>query len=88
MKTLTHYHRSHTKRRLQERYNLSINRKTRKEIIRKIQNGDAECVRIDSNARKVFDVEVKGVTVRVMYNKRKKELLTALPREEKNEKVS
>lgn len=82
MKALKLYHRSHTKRRLQERYNITINRKTRMKIIRKIQAGKAECVDIKSNAVKTFDVEIKGIIIRVMYNNRKKELLTALPREE------
>lgn len=62
-----------------ERYQLGISQVGRREIADKIQNQDGVFVSASSRYRSVWLVEYRGRIVRVVYSKRTKDLVTALP---------
>lgn len=73
--------RSHARRRALERYGIDMGPHTRKRIISAIQNGTSRLVEKQSLRVTVHDVDLddEGTTVRVCYDRSRKEIITFLP---------
>jgi hypothetical protein len=71
--------RIHFKHRINERYGMEINRFDCREIIYKIQNGEYRFVARLSKNRRECIVEHAGRKIRLIYDKIRNELITALP---------
>jgi len=69
----------HFKYRVKQRYGLDINRLQRIEIIKMIQHGEAKFLNHQSRRVSKFIVEFKGTQMIVIYDKKRKTLVTALP---------
>lgn len=70
---------THFKRRLKQRYGLNIGKEGIKKIIDMIKNGNAEFVEKQSNRISIFNVEYEEEKIRVVYDKNRKNLVSALP---------
>lgn len=68
----------HARVRAQERYGLEFGPATREAVLRAIQTGRSEHVAKQSHRVSVHDVEVDGATVRVVYDRQRKEVVTFL----------
>ena len=68
--------RTHTKVRLQERYNVNFNHEDSKILKGLIRAGKSEIVKVYSNARKVHKVNYKEMDILVLYNKNLQEIAT------------
>lgn len=88
--TKTHTQRDHFKRRMMERYGLTVNRHEYRFMVEMIQNGEAEFIEKQSNRVSAFWLNLtvddgvgnsEIVRVRVIYDKLRKTLVTALPPE-------
>ncbi|MGB5105562.1 MAG: hypothetical protein WBP42_02500 [Candidatus Zixiibacteriota bacterium] len=75
----------HAKLRAMQRVGLNISKGTLEQIARMIQSGRAVFVARQSLSRTIWDVELQGKTIRVVYYKPTKQILTFLPREEKGQ---
>lgn len=84
-KTKTEAQNKHAKQRAMERYGIDLNRHKREQIIRMIQNGQAECVRKQSLRVSIFSVQFEDKEVIVVYDKQRKTLASFLPIEAKFE---
>jgi len=74
--------RLHARRRARERYGIEVGNHTRRKIIQAIQGGRSKAVRRTSTNKTVHDVTLDdGFTVRVVYDKERKEIVTFLPLE-------
>lgn len=71
--------RAHAQRRLRERYGIEATRTVYTRIIDQIQAGLSAFVERQSWRRSVHVVEVEGQTIAVVYDRKRKELCTALP---------
>lgn len=74
--------RIHSVRRASQRYGLEINKNVRRFIISSIQNRDGAFIRKISRTRTEWLVYVPGLEccdVRVIYDKKRKEIVTFLP---------
>ena len=71
--------RIHFKYRINERYDMKFNRFDCRAIIDKIQNHHCEFVARLSKNRKEYIVEHSGIKIRLIYDKLRNELITALP---------
>lgn len=69
----------HIKQRAHERVGMNITKRDIKDTITTIKAGKAELVQ-DSTNRPVYRVELRGKTALVVYDKRRKALVTVLPR--------
>lgn len=69
----------HAKRRFADRFEISLNDNEYLQLVNKIQKGNAEFVERQSNRVTVWDVEHAEKTIRVVYDKRTKVIVTALP---------
>lgn len=74
----TYAQREHFKRRIAERCGITVNRHTYRDIIEAIQDNRATFVEKQSNRISVWLLEVQGVQVKVVYDKQRKTLVTAL----------
>jgi hypothetical protein len=72
------YSRLHSKMRAQRRYGITLNREKYSEIVNAIKIG-ANRGRAVSNNRSLHIAEVDGVKMLVVYDKKRKELITVLP---------
>jgi hypothetical protein len=73
--------RRHARRRAAERYGLQLGRSTRTEIVGLIANSQATLVERQSLRVAVYDVTMAdGYLVRVVYDRKRHELVTFLPR--------
>lgn len=70
--------RVHFKRRVDKRFGIEINRHKHREIVQTIQNGKAKLVGRQSNRLTVWMVEIQGSEVKVVYDKLRKTLVTAM----------
>lgn len=70
---------AHAGSRLHERYGLA--HRDAEAIAQLIRDGKSTPVEKQSNARSVHDVVYDGVTIRVVYDRERKCLITALPKE-------
>lgn len=64
---------------MSERYRLGISKVGREDIVSRIQNGEGVFISATSKYRSVWLVEYRNRIVRVVYSKRTKDLVTALP---------
>ena len=71
--------RVHSRRRAYERYGIELGPASRKAIVGAIQGGLSRPVERQSLRVTVHDVEFDGGVVRVVYDSRRKELVTFLP---------
>jgi len=79
-KTLTQ--REHFKRRLRERYGISINRHEYRDVVEWIQQADySDCLEKQSNRVTVWLVPIQGTNVPVVYDKHRHTAVSALPPE-------
>jgi len=70
---------SHAKRRFKARLGLKLTPKLYASMIQDIQGGQAELVDKQSNRVSIFRLEVDGHTVKVVYDKHTKAIVTVLP---------
>lgn len=72
----------HFCRRLLERYGVEAGASMAQEIARKIRQGKGKFLDRQSNRVTIWSVEVNGVDMRVVYDKERHQVVTALPREQ------
>lgn len=70
--------RIHARRRFAERFLLDVSVRELHGICKKIQQGESTFVRRTSNRVSVHDVEFEERTVRVAYDKHRKEIVTVM----------
>ena len=78
--------REHFRKRLRQRYpGLEMTPREIREIASAIRNGNprARCVHRESLTRTHWEVEFKGEIIRLVYDKKRSQVITALPREGK-----
>ena len=75
--------RRHAKRRAQERYGLTLNRAELERLVRRIQHGEATVLERQSHRISVFGLIVQGVSVRVVYDAKRKTIVSFLPLSER-----
>ena len=68
----------HCSRRLLERFDIKLDDGLRKRIVQDIQNGRAEFVERQSKRVTVYDFQIQDKKVRVVYDKFRKTIVTAL----------
>jgi hypothetical protein len=75
--------RLHARRRALERYGMEVGNGTRQQIINAIRQGRSTHVESQSHRISVHDVTLahEELTVRVVYDKHRKEIVTFLPQE-------
>lgn len=71
----------HSKRRASERYGVNIGRAGLWDIVNKIRSGRAIFIRKETNRISEWKVEHGGVLMRVIYDRRRKMVVTFLPPE-------
>ncbi len=81
-----HSQRTHFKKRALERYGVDVNRHLYREMVEMIQNGKAVFIERQTNRIAAFWLYLEkppytGVKLRVIYDKERKTLVTALPPE-------
>lgn len=69
----------HALRRFDERFDLQLNDNQYKQIVNMIQKGRAEFIRKQSNRITHWDVTFQDQVIRVVYDKARKVVVTALP---------
>lgn len=75
----------HAKLRAIQRIGKQVSNETLQRLVKQIQYGRAVLVARQSLSRTIWDVELQGKTVRVVYYKPTKQILTFLPRQEKGQ---
>lgn len=78
--------RKHFKKRMKQRYGISINSKESKNIIRLIKDDKCTLVMEDTNTRNIYEIEYKEDIIYVVYSKKSNVLVTALTKEQIEEK--
>ncbi len=73
---------AHAKRRFYERHGIKLTPEMNKNLIQQIQNGQAEHLEKQSNRISVFKVQAEEQFIRVVYDRSRKVLVTALPEED------
>ncbi len=68
----------HFKRRLRERFGVNVSKHKLKQIIQKIQKGDAVFIRRQSLRTTIWEVEVEGEVARVVYDAKRHTVVTAM----------
>lgn len=74
--------RRHARRRADTRYGLDLSRKELDEIVRAIQHNEGEFIEKQSLTRTLWLVNVKGQPCRVVYDRKRKAVVTFLPLED------
>lgn len=69
----------HAKKRFNQRTNITFSKKVNKDLVRLIQNGKTECIEITSNTRTIHIVDYNGETLKIVYDKLRKTIVTVLP---------
>jgi len=77
--------RVHAKRRAKVRYGLTINKFKRRQIIYLIQGGKSKLLKKHSQRVSEWETVFEGKKLRLLYDKKRKEIITFLPPLEKNE---
>jgi len=70
--------RKHAKRRMAERFGISVGDETLREVVLAIQQGKATFVRKQSNRVTLWEVMIHDILTRVVYDKNTKEIITIL----------
>ena len=76
--TKTMSERWHAKRRFKERFGIKINRFDLREIIKNIRNNKYKVFKNQSNRITIFRGEVKKINVLIVYDKKRKTIVTFL----------
>ncbi len=71
----------HAKRRAAERYDLDLHQDAQTSIIRAIQRREAKFIRRQSWRVSIFEVEHEGRILSVVYDTKRKTIVTVLPQE-------
>lgn len=71
---------AHAKAAAEERYGIVLNKEARREIVQKIQTGEADFVSRTSNNRTLWKVDHNETTMNVVYDKARHALCTVLPK--------
>ena len=71
----------HAKKRIQERYGLSLNRHQLRELESLIQCGKGRFIEKQSNRVTVWEVSYQDCHMRLVYDTMRHSLITALPKE-------
>lgn len=79
MPSKTKSQRTHFRRRAAERYDIDVTNGDVASAIRKIQSGKARFIRRTSLRATVWELPVAGIPCRVVYDNKRKTLITALP---------
>lgn len=79
MPSKKHCQKIHTIRRAFERYGIALCRKRQRKIVNLIQSNQATHIKKSSNYKSIFDVSLEDITMRVVYDKRRKSIATVLP---------
>ena len=72
--------RAHAKRRLRERHGILAHNDTRKVLIKAVQDQEAKLIERQSNRVTVWEHVVGGELFRFVYDKKRKEIVTFLPK--------
>ncbi len=83
--TKTQACRKHFKARALERYGLELNRHDLRDIAKMIQRNSGQFIEKQSNRITVWEVTYKDTLLRVVYDKNRKVVVTALPFEEQDD---
>ncbi len=78
----------HAKQRCRQRYGVTLHADLALRIVRAIQTGQSAFVERTCKHRTVQDVTLDGVTFRAVYDRKKKALITLLPRPEGVQRVA
>jgi len=70
----------HVRRRGLSRYNLNLSKRKQKEIVSKIRHGNCKNSKKLTNTRSYHVVEYQGIDLPVIYDKKRKKLVTVLPK--------
>lgn len=73
--------REHSKKRAALRYGITLNREKYAQVIEQIRTGQYEGKKKRSNNRWLYVLEVDGKDMLVVYDKKRHELITVLPKE-------
>ena len=76
--TMTDIYRWHAKRRCEERFGITLTNKQIRKIVHDIQNRKAEYLGSTSKYRSIFRVKFLDFTIRVVYSKKKKTIITVM----------
>jgi hypothetical protein len=71
---------AHAKAAAEERYGIVLNKEARREIVQKIQTGEADFVSRTSNNRTLWKVDHQETSLNVVYDKARHALCTVLPK--------
>lgn len=71
--------RVHAKRRIEERFGLTLNRQTYFHLVKRIQTGRATFIGRQTNRVKLYEIEYQGVVMRVVYDNIRHNIVTFLP---------
>jgi len=71
---------AHAKAAAEERYGVTLNKEARREIVQKIQTGEADFVSRTSNNRTLWKVDHNETSLNVVYDKARHALCTVLPK--------
>lgn len=69
----------HARRRFDGRFDIKLNDNEYLQLVNKIQKGNAEFIERQSNRVTVWNVSYNDKVIRVVYDKRTKVIVTALP---------
>jgi hypothetical protein len=69
----------HAKKRAKQRFGLSLNRHSYGEMVKMIQSGKATFVSSSSSRVKIFSVPYDGNNYKVIYDNKRKKIVTFLP---------
>jgi hypothetical protein len=69
----------HARRRFEGRFDIHLNDNEYLQLVNKIQQGRAEFVERQSNRVTIWNVDHQDKTIRVVYDKRTKVIVSALP---------
>lgn len=76
--TLNQRKRSHFKSRMQTRFNISLSTKECKDIVLFIQSGKSDLIKKQSNRISIYAMNINDKLVHVVYDKKRKVVVTAL----------
>lgn len=68
----------HARKRFAQRFGIFLTKKLKAEIVQMIHNGFATFVEKQTNRVSLFDVQIEGKTIRVVYDKQRKNIVSAL----------
>lgn len=78
MKDKSESQEEHFRRRMRERFGVSVDQNTYSQFVRIIQGNQARFVERQSGRITVWDINFQGETLRVVYDKNRKKVVTAL----------